>query len=119
MPDYDWFDPKNIGFRQTVKTCISVNQERRNLGYDKAGMAHETSPKSSVSEFLDGLVSFPVSPIFISVKDRFDPCPLCNAFSHIYQVLISSGGFDISNQNHLKREEQREEQKKIKTEFVF
>lgn len=51
-------------------------------------MAHETSPKSSVSEFLGGLISFPDFMIFIPVKDRFDPCPLCNAFSHIYQELI-------------------------------
>ena len=73
---------------KTVETWISVNQERRNFGYDKAEMAHETSPKSSVSEFLGGLVSFPDFMIFIPVKDRFDPCPLCNAFSHIYQELI-------------------------------
>ena len=88
MPKHEWFDPKNIWFRQKVEICISVNQERRNFGYDKAGMAHETSPKSSVSEFLGGLISFPDFMIFIPVKDRFDPCPLCNAFSHIYQDLI-------------------------------
>jgi len=58
--------------------CVLVNQERRNLGYDKAGMAHETSPKSSVSEFLGGMVSF---QDFMMVIDRFDS-------SHIYQDLI-------------------------------
>ena len=73
---------------KTVGTWISVNQERRNFGYDKE-MAHETSPKSSVSEFFGGLVSFPDFMIFIPVKHRFDPCPICpNAFSDIYQDLI-------------------------------
>ena len=56
-----------------------VKQERHNLAYDKARMAHERSPKISVSEFSDNSITFQDFMIFIIAKDI---CPPCNAFLH-------------------------------------
>ena len=58
------------------------------LASKKPRMAYETSPKRSVSKYSDGLISFQEFMIFMTVTDRFDSCPLCNAFSHINQELI-------------------------------
>ena len=49
--------------------------------YDKAEIDHESSLKSSVSEFEDGLTSFQDFMVFMPVKVQFRPCPLCNSFS--------------------------------------
>ena len=79
---------ENIEFRQTVGTWSLVNQERHNLAYDKARMAHERSPKSSVSEFSDDSITFQDFMIFIVAKEKFVQCPPCNAFLHSDQLLI-------------------------------
>ena len=55
------------------------------LAYDKAIFDHESFMKSSISEFLDVLVSSGKST---TVKSDFNQCPPCNAFGWIFQILI-------------------------------
>ena len=76
-------------FRQTVKILILVNQKRHNSAYDKARIAHESSLKSSVSLFSDGLTSFQDFMMFTPVTVEFSPCPPCNSFARIFQPLIT------------------------------
>ena len=75
-------------FRQTIKILIFVNQKRHNSAYNKAKIGHESSLKSSVSDFSDGLTSFQGIMIFTPVTVQFSPCPPCNSFSRIIQNLI-------------------------------
>ena len=79
---------ENIEFCQTVGTWSLANQERHDLAHDKARMAHERSPKISVSEFSDDSITFQDFMIFIVAKEKFVQCPLCNAFLHSDQLLI-------------------------------
>ena len=75
-------------FNQTVKTLICVNKKMHNSGYDKARIAHESSPKSSDSAFSDGLTSFQNCMVSAPVTVQFSPCPPCHSFSRIFQKLI-------------------------------
>jgi len=75
-------------FGQIVKTVICVNQKRHNSGYDKAKIAHESSPKISDSAFSDGLTSFPKCMMSGPVIVQLSTCPPCNSFSRIFQKLI-------------------------------
>ena len=76
-------------FGQIVKTLILVNQKRHNSGYDKARIAHESSPKNSYSAFSNGFNSFQNWLMLAPVTVQLSPCPPCNSFSRIFQNLIT------------------------------
>ena len=71
------------------------------LAYDKAVFDHESFRKSSISEFLDSLVSSGKST---TVKSDFGQCPPCNAFGWIFQILIYAKKSEKKERNYALQE---------------
>ena len=81
----DWLNSMSQPFDEIQ---YFLDQITHILACDKARMAHERSPKSSISEFSGDSISFQDFMIFIVAKKKYVQCPPCNAFLHSVQLLI-------------------------------
>ena len=73
-----------------TKTQYLFDQIAHISAYDKARTSHESSPKSSDSNFSDDLNSFQNFLMLAPVTVQSSRCPPCNSFSRIFQSLTRS-----------------------------
>ena len=71
-----------------TKTQYLFDQIAHISAYDKARTSHESSPKSSDSDFSDDLNSFQNWLMLAPVTVQSSPCPPCNSYLRIFQNLI-------------------------------